>query len=423
MRQTLFYIPNEFAGLPLFGFGWLLILWIIGCIVFMVYLLRNQGWTQETRSFIPFMGMVAAAFAFVLPLVAKPEGLPIRGYGVLLLVATVAGLSLAFYRAKKVGLSSEVISNLAFYMFVAGIAGARLFYIIQYWDNIYDSGSMVRTIGNVLNFVEGGLVVYGSLIGALAAAIWFLRSQRLPLLPIADLIAPSLVLGLAIGRIGCLMNGCCYGGICDQPWALTFPVESPPYYDQHRNGAFYGFKIGVDEQNRPMIASVEPNGPAELAGLKSGGMLEMVASNQTSTIEEAQASLGLSGTAVHLVVDGKPYSFAIEGLPERTKPIHPTQLYSSVNAIFLCLLTLAYFPYRQRDGEVFALLIAAYAVTRFLLEVIRTDEIGFGGTGLTISQNVSVVMLLGVAALVFYLWRQPKTSFWPLPSGGPAHAS
>ena len=236
MRQTLFFIPDQIAGFPLLGFGLLLILWLVGSGIFVAYLLKTQGWTAETKSFLPFIGIVAAALGIVLPMVATPQGLPIRGYGVFLLIATVSGVLLAIHRAKKVGLAPDVIFSLAFNMFVGGIVGARLFYILQYWDNIYDRGSLVRTIGNMVNFVEGGLVVYGSLVGALVAAVWFLRKQQLPVLPIADLVAPSLALGLAIGRIGCLMNGCCYGDVCEQPWAVSFPVESPPYYDQHRNG-------------------------------------------------------------------------------------------------------------------------------------------------------------------------------------------
>ena len=105
------------------------------------------------------------------------------------------------------GLLPDAIFNLAFYMFVGGILGARLFFIIQYWEQIHVPGSLQQTVANMVNFVEGGLVVYGSLIGALVAGMWFLYKARLPALAIADLIAPSLVLGLAIGRIGCLMNG------------------------------------------------------------------------------------------------------------------------------------------------------------------------------------------------------------------------
>ncbi len=107
------------------------------------------------------------------------------------------------------------------------------------------------------------------------------------------------------------------------------------------------------------------------------------------------------------------FRIAVPPLPDRSLPTHPTQVYSTINAFLLCLLTLAVFPFRRRDGEVFLFLIAMYAVTRFLLEVIRTDELGVWSTGMTISQNVSVAMLIGVAVAVAWMWKQPKASFWP----------
>lgn len=436
MRQTLFYIPDDIAGFPLFGFGWLLAFWLIGSGVTLYFLTRRQGWSDEVKSFLPFVGLVAVAIAFVLPLVKvdvpasqyglmlwptamqQPQGLPIRGYGVFLLIATVSGVLLATWRARKVGLAPDVIFSLAFHMFVGGILGARLFFIIQYWDGIYVPGSLVQTIGNMINFVEGGLVVYGSLIGAAVVALWFLRKNKLPILAIADLVAPSLPLGLAIGRLGCLMNGCCFGGTCDQPWAITFPPESPPYYDQHRHGEFFGFRIVANETDQPVVASVSANGPASAAGLKPGMQVTSIGNVPTATFLDAERQLSQAVDRVQLIAAGNQFDFAVAGLPARSLPVHPTQIYSSINALLLCLVTLAWFPYRRRDGEVFALLIALYAVTRFLLEVIRIDEGGFRGTGMTISQNVSAAMLVGVALLAIYLWRQPVGSFWPdAPSG------
>ena len=79
----------------------------------------------------------------------------------------------------------------------------------------------------VVNVAAGGLVVYGSFIGAMLGLGLFWRRYRMPLLATADLIAPSMLLGLALGRVGCLLNGCCYGVPCDLPWKVTFPWSSP----------------------------------------------------------------------------------------------------------------------------------------------------------------------------------------------------
>lgn len=434
MRQTLFFIPDELAGFPLFGVGWLLALWLLGCGIGLIYQVKRNGWTAEIKGFLPFVALVAAALGFVLPLVKvdvppseahlllwpteSSQGLPIRGYGVFLLIATVCGVVLAAYRGRKVGLSPDAIFSLAFYMFVGGIVGARLFWIIQYWkQEVYDPNSIAVTIRRMANFVEGGLVVYGSLIGALLAAVWYLKRNKLPVLAVADLIAPSLVLGLAIGRIGCLMNGCCFGGTCEHPWAITFPKNSPPYYDQQRNGEFYGFRLAANKARQPVIASVQAGGAAAMVGVETGLVIESVFGSPTPTLADAQRALDRppQGT-IEFTAGGREFAYHVGALPGRTRPVHPTQIYSSINAVLLCLLTLAVFPYRRRDGEVFALLIAAYAVTRFLLEMIRTDESSFAGTGMTISQNVSVGMLIGVALLGAYLARRPRGTFWPKPA-------
>lgn len=432
MRQTLFFIPDELGGYPLFGFGLLLGLWLIGSLIVVGYYVSKQGWNNDTLGMLPFIGLVAVAIGFVLPAVAvevapheasamlwqpgndvgTPRGLPIRGYGACLLIATISGVALATYRAKKVGLSPDAIFGLAFHMFIPGIVGARLFYIIQYWsESIYDPNSIANTLKNCVNFVEGGLVVYGSLIGALVGAVYFVRKHKLPVLPVADLIAPSLPLGLAIGRIGCLMNGCCFGGVCDQSWAVTFPEYSPPYAVQKRNGEFYGFRLTENEQKQVVIGKVSADSAAEQAGLKSGMRVDGVIGYEVRELEDAQRALApFGGAKLQLTVDGKQLTFPVEELPDRSLPTHPTQIYSSINAILLCLLTLAVYPFRRNDGEVFALLIGGYAITRFLLEVIRTDEGSMWNTGLTISQNVSVVMLIGAVGLAAYFATRRERS-------------
>src|SRR5437764_7319302 len=97
----------------------------------------------------------------------KPLGLPVRGYGVMLMLATILGVALAAYRAWQVGIDPEVIYSLAFVMFLAGILGARLFYVIEYWQQEFSptvTGSAAATLQAIFNVPKGGLVVYGSVI-------------------------------------------------------------------------------------------------------------------------------------------------------------------------------------------------------------------------------------------------------------------
>ncbi len=82
-----------------------------------------------------------------------------------------------------------------------------------------------------------------------------------------------MMLGLAIGRIGCLLNGCCYGAVCDHRWAMTFPAGTPPYWAQVERGQMYGFTLSGNPKAEPRVLAVDPDSPAGRAGLKAGDRL------------------------------------------------------------------------------------------------------------------------------------------------------
>jgi phosphatidylglycerol:prolipoprotein diacylglycerol transferase len=94
-------------------------------------------------------------------------------------------------------------------------------------------------------------------------------------------------------------------------------------------------------------------------------------------------------------------------LPSRSLPVHPTQLYSAIHAGLLSWFLWSYYPFRRCAGAVFAILITVYPIARFLLEIIRIDESAVFGTGLSISQNISLFMLAGAAGLWIFLFRKP----------------
>ena len=96
MRQTLFTIPYEIGGVPLFGAGWLLALWIVVSLVLFGQLVRRQGWTGDTWAYLPVLAIVALAILFLPKMF--PGGMPIRGYGVMMLLGAVIGVALAVYR-------------------------------------------------------------------------------------------------------------------------------------------------------------------------------------------------------------------------------------------------------------------------------------------------------------------------------------
>jgi len=416
--RDLFSIPDQWLGLPVFGFGWLLIAWALGSIALLAWHWRRHGWSSETLGYVPVLLVFGAVIAFVLPIIARNSpgtGLPIRGYGVMLLLGVVAGVILAARQAYRMGLNPDIIYSLAFWVFVGGIVGARVFYVVQYWDQ-FQRENLQSTIGAILNVTEGGLVVYGSLLGGLLAGAGFVILNKLPALAIADLVTPSLLLGQAIGRIGCLLNGCCYGGLCDTPWlGIQFPADSPVYERQHSLGELYGFRLAADPPtNRPRVEAVLPKMAAESAGLKPGMMILAIDGYPTTTVDRAARLLFDADATVVVETDQGPITIALPSLPARSLPVHPTQIYSTINAALLCLLLWAYYPFRRRDGEVFAAFLVLYPLTRIVLEIIRTDEAGKFGTGLTISQLVSLALIVLAACLWVFIMRQPRGSALPV---------
>ena len=157
---------------------------------------------------------------------------PIHWYGVLVALGFVAGLWTASRRGLRSGVAADNIIDLGPWLILGAIVGARTLYVISYWSESFAG----RPIGEIFAVWRGGLVYYGGLIGATLACIFYLRMKKLPFWKVADILAPSIALGSVFGRIGCLLNGCCYGRACNLPWAIRFPPGnplSPPTYPVH----------------------------------------------------------------------------------------------------------------------------------------------------------------------------------------------
>ncbi len=265
---------------------------------------------------------------FTLPILG---GIKLFGYGLMLFLAFLGSTNLAARVARREKLDPEVIYDLSLFVFLGGLLGARLFYVIQYW------GVKVHTVLDIVKVWEGGIVLYGSIIGGTIAFFLYRILRPFPLGPFLDVVAPALALGIAIGRFGCFLNGCCYGDVCQLPWAVSFPEPSPPW---------------------------------------------------------------LAHQAAHLIGPATHWSL----------PVHPTQLYSVIDGLILTGLLLTYFPIRRRDGEVMALLMVTYPITRVLIEYLRNDERVFFA-GMTISQNISLI-LVSCGLLYWYaLSRWPRTRY------------
>lgn len=148
-------------------------------------------------------------------------GFTIYWYGIFAALGFLAAFWTASRRAPRGGLTSEAVTDLAPWLIGGAIVGARALYVFTFWKEEFSG----KPIWEVFMIRRSGLVFYGGLIGASLATILYARRKKYPLWKVADVIAPSIALGHAIGRIGCLMTGCCYGRASDLPWAIHFPPD------------------------------------------------------------------------------------------------------------------------------------------------------------------------------------------------------
>ena len=137
-------------------------------------------------------------------------------YGVLLAAAYLVALQVGMVRARARGLDADRVMDLGIYCIISALVGAKLLLIIVDFGDYWEDPARLVTI------VRSGGVYYGGFILAVTVAFWFIRRHRLPLWTTCDVFAPGIVLAQAVGRIGCLMAGCCYGRPTDLPWGITF---------------------------------------------------------------------------------------------------------------------------------------------------------------------------------------------------------
>ena len=139
------------------------------------------------------------------PILFKIGPVQVYSYGVMLALAFLAAAFLAKRRASALGMKGDDILDLCVWLIVSGLIGGRLLFVLlnldYYRENPFDA----------LKLWQGGLVWYGGLIAAVLATVIFLSAKKMPILKTCDLMAPYVALGQSIGRIGCFLNGCCYG--------------------------------------------------------------------------------------------------------------------------------------------------------------------------------------------------------------------
>jgi phosphatidylglycerol:prolipoprotein diacylglycerol transferase len=259
-------------------------------------------------------------------------------YGVLTALGVLAAVFVAVRRGKTVGLPIELILDLTFYCVILGFIGSRVFFILQ------DLRGFAESPADYI-FTRQGYVFFGGLITALAFAVWYVRRHRCDPWQIGDVLAPSIPLGHAFGRIGCFFSGCCYGRICPpgwESWGVTFPKVTDPVTGELKFSFAY-----VDHALRGLI------GP------------------------EAARSL----------------------------PVLPIQLYEAALNLLLFLGLTWLWRRRRFRGEILAGYLGVYGVLRFLLEFLRGDYDERTFFGLVERGQMSQLICLAAIGAGVWIWR------------------
>ena len=338
--DSLFGITESARGIPVLGIGWIAVPWALLSVywIWRAGANENPGTERKTLSIQFVVGLVALVVVNLVTRGGAPgPTVPVFGYGFLVFLGCVAAGMLAVRHARRTEIPEQLVWDLAIWLFVAGVVGARGWYVLQYHQRLFAGKTgLLERLRACLDISSGGLVLYGGVVLSLVTVTVFARRhrQQCPPLKLIDLIVPSFFLALTFGRLGCLMNGCCWGDACELPWAIRFPHDSVPF----NSLAARGF--------------IHPDAPG-------------------------------------------------------TFGMHPSQIYSSFNGLVLCLVTSTIFRNSRRPGQTVAVALVVYPITRFLLEILRGDEMGQFGTWLTISQCFSLLMLSVGIGFSIWLFRQP----------------
>ncbi len=309
--------------------------------------------------------------------------LMIRSYGVMMVIGFIAGVTVIRYLSRHFTSNPQHITNAALYSLIAGVVGARTFFVIHYIDEFRANPLGVFEIWN------GGLELLGGVLLAIAVIWRYIHYHRLPMRHYLDALAIGLVAALVFGRIGCFLNGCCYGKPTDLAWGVHFPYGSFAYRSQ----------VQADPERNRSVPYVDL--PDSYFGYRDAQGQYIPGLKPMSELTPEQRTLVTHGEY-------------------RGLPIHPTQLYSSVGAVLLGFILLLFlrrsqrgeesgeYPFLARPGTTFSLMFILYGIGRFLMEFVRDDN-PFEVASLTVSQLLSLgLVVLGIVMMAWFAKAEPE---------------
>jgi phosphatidylglycerol:prolipoprotein diacylglycerol transferase len=303
-----------------------------------------------------------------------------KSYGLMMVIGFLAAVALIRHLSRNITPDPQLITNAALYSLIAGVAGARLFFVVHHFDKFQEHPL------DVFSVWKGGLELLGGVLLAIAIILFYLWYHKLPIRRYLDILAIGLMLALVFGRIGCFLNGCCFGKPTKLPWGVRFPYGSFAYRSQ----------VEPDPERNRQTPHMQ--------------------------LPEEFFSYDYSGSTARIL---KPYQDLTERqkriLEEQDKQrslrVHPTQLYSSANAGILCLILYLFWRRSQptdgskgtgsllrKQGYTFSLMFMLYGITRFAMEFVRDDN-PFEIDGLTISQIISFSLITAGAVFMAIFHR------------------
>ncbi|MFQ3649341.1 MAG: prolipoprotein diacylglyceryl transferase family protein [Gemmataceae bacterium] len=352
-----------------------------------------------------------------------PEGIPIYGFGLMLFLAFLLCTWLASKRAPTEGIHPDTIQDMAFWIVVSGLIGARTMSLLTRTPPV---STLTEFLVELPRIWDGGIVLYGSVLGGLVgfftAYFLFYRRKGLNILRFLDTIAPAIALGLVLGRMGCFLNGCCYGMVacanCVSVTPVGFPLCAPAREVLVSNGSqtvagFTCLPFASEAGAGVEIDLVDPQSAAARAGLQAGDRIVALNGKPVRTFEELSVGLALGPSSENwprgrslleltVIPRGEHQEKTIRFTPY-TLGLYPTQLYEVMSMFLLMLVLMAYYPLRRNPGQVMALLMIGYGLHRYLNELLRDDPRPKG-----VESYGSVILVVGGLLLWGWLQALPK---------------
>ena len=150
--------------------------------------------------------------------------LTVRSFGLMMVIGFLMAFFLMGKLGRKISSNPQLITNLALYCLIAGVVGARVFYVVHHFEKLQNPWVSMFAVW------QGGLEFYGGVIFAIPVIVLYSRHHKLPVRRCLDIMAIVLMLGLSSGRLGCFLNGCGFGKPTELPWAIRFPYDSFAYF-------------------------------------------------------------------------------------------------------------------------------------------------------------------------------------------------